>query len=72
MLSKKKQYGLICGEGLMCGGLMCGEMRYFCKLGCRNGFVAHWRKFMIVKLQIFCASLSSRKFLGVKPSYFPD
>ena len=38
---KKKQRGLICGEDLICGGLISGEIRYFQKLGCTNIFVVH-------------------------------
>ena len=35
MLSSKKQHGLICGEGLICEGLMWGEIQYFRKLGAK-------------------------------------
>ena len=41
MLSKKKQHGLICEEGLICGGLTWGEIQYFRNLDCKNIFVAH-------------------------------
>ena len=32
-------------KGLICGGLVCGEMEHFEKLGCRNIFLAHSQKF---------------------------
>ena len=28
-------------KGVICGGLMCGEMQHFEKLGCRNILLAH-------------------------------
>ena len=50
-------------DGLICGGLMCGETRYFRKLGCGNIFEPHSGKSLSLKLQIFCAFLYSRKFV---------
>ena len=39
-----------------------GEIRHFQKLGCRNIVSAQSKKFMPVKLKLFCAFLSSRNF----------
>ena len=39
-----------------------GEIQHFQKLGCGNIFLAQSQKFMSVKLQLFCAFLSSRNF----------
>ena len=49
-------------KGLICRGLMSGVIRHFRKLSCGNTFLAHSRKFMSVKLQLFCELLSRRKF----------
>ena len=49
-------------KGLICGELMCGEIRHFQKLGCGNICLDHSRQFMSVKLKLFCELLSSRKF----------
>ena len=40
----------------------CGETRHYQKLGCRNICLAQSQTFMSVKLQLFCAFLSSRNF----------
>ena len=49
-------------EGLICGELMCGEIRSFQKLVYGNMYLAHSRQFMSVKLQLFGELLTSLKF----------
>ena len=41
---------------------LCGEIRHVQKLGCANIFLAQSQRLMFVKLQLFCAFLSSRNF----------